>query len=554
MNGKLIRKGIGAVVSTLACSLLSAIVYNQPTQAAERISIRVRGAQRAVNVADLEFFVTTGEIPRSLKWYADQMTDEEISGLREVLQKQFEVEPRVVSTFVNDSIGENLLRRLNSLFWGGTTESNFKALRSSLVLAAYDRAEGLTILNAIRKYPLRDLRINLNPVLQAASDLDDILIHSRKIFAYIQQKAGRGVTSEEVFLARLPDPRLPGDVEWSKSTIRITNPARDPGEQVAVDLYLPDNLEEPTPLVVISHGMASTRKTFAYLAKHLASQGFAVATMEHPATDASRFNNYIAGFQGEPQIESAIQRPLDITALLDYLEQQAESNPDWAKVQTDRVGVMGQSLGGYTSLAVGGAQFDFDYLDRVCGDSEKTILPFNLSLLLQCRGLELPDETYNTHDDRIAAILALNPVGSGMFGPTGLGQIDVPVMLVAGSNDFFAPAVKEQIEPFTWLEAEERFLVLVENGTHFSFLPGDSGGEGVFNLPQELIGPDPELAHPGMKALATIFLQTYIVESEEYAPYLTEFLLPSPEGGDFNFALTRSLTEAEIEEAVQSGQ
>ena len=548
------RKGISAAVSTLACSLLSVMVFGQPTQAAERLSVRVRGAQRALNVADLEFFVTTGEIPRSLKWYADRMTDEEMSAVREVLQKQFEVEPRVVSTFVNDSIGENLLRRLNGLFWGGTEESNFKALRSALVLASYDREEGLTILNAIRKYPLRDLRINLNPVLQAASDLEDILFDSRQIFAYIQQKAGAGVTSEEEFFATLPDPTLSGELDWSKSTLTITNPTRDAGELVTVGLYLPEDLEEPTPLVVISHGMASTRNTFAYVAEHLASHGFAVATMEHPASDASRFNNYIAGFQGEPQAELAIQRPLDITALLDYLEQQADSNPKFANLRTDRVGVMGQSLGGYTSLAVGGAQFDFDYLERVCSDSEKTILPFNLSLLLQCRGLELPDETYNTHDERIAAILAINPVGSGMFGPTGMSQIEVPVMMIAGSNDFFAPAVAEQIEPFTWLKAEERFLMLVDNGTHFSFLPGDSGGEDVFNLPQELIGPDPELAHPGMNALAMVFMHTYVTESEEYAPYLTEFLLPSSDGGDFKFALTRSLTKDEIEEAIRSGQ
>ena len=423
-----------------------------------------------------------------------------------------------------------------------------------MVLAAYDD-EGLTLLNAIRKYPLRDLRINLDSVIQASNDLDDILLNSRSLFAYIREKGSRGVTSEEALLANLTDPRQPGSVEWSTTTLGITNPVRDPGEEVAVDIYLPKDLEEPAPLVVISHGLASNRNTFAYLAEHLASQGYAVAAIEHPATDATRYQQYIAGFEKEPETEVAIRRPLDITALLDYLEQQAANDPAWeGKIRTDRIGLIGHSLGGYTALAAGGAQFDFDYLDQVCSDPNRTILPFNLSLLLQCQVLELPAEEYEIADERVAAILAINPIGSALFGPNGFSQIQIPTMMVAGSNDFFAPAMGEQVKPFTWLKNEHRYLVLVENGTHFSFLPEDSGGEEVFNLPQELIGPDPELAHPALNGLATVFLQTYIVESDTYEPLLTEFSIPTSNGNEFNFALTRSLTESELEEAILTGK
>ncbi|MGK7907243.1 MAG: alpha/beta hydrolase [Synechococcus sp.] len=459
------------------------MVLSLPCSAAERLSIRASGGQRAIDVGDLAFFVRTGEIPRSLKWYADRLTERELAGLRDLLQETLNVTPRTVSTFVNDTAGEALLRRLNGLFWGGTPESNFKALRSALVLAAYDD-EGLTLLNVIHKYPLRDLRINLDSVIQASNDLDDILLNSKSIFAYIRQKGATGFTSDEALLANLPDPRQPGSFEWSRTTVEITNPVRDPGEEVAVDIYFPKNLEEPAPLVVISHGLASNRNTFAYLAEHLASQGYAVAAIEHPTTDATRYQQYIAGFEKEPETEVAIRRPLDITALLDYLEQQATIDPAWeGKVRTDRIGLVGHSLGGYTALAAGGAQFDFDYLNQVCSDSKRTILPFNLSLLLQCQVLELPAEEYEIADDRVAAILAINPIGSALFGPDGFSQIQIPTMIIVGSNDFFAPAMGEQVNPFTWLTNEHRYLVLVENGTHFSFLPGDRG-EDVFNLPQ----------------------------------------------------------------------
>ena len=41
-------------------------------------------------------------------------------------------------------------------------------------------------------------------------------------------------------------------------------------------------------------------------------------------------------------------------------------------------------------------------------------------------------------------------------------------MLIAGSADTVAPALLEQIQPFTWLTSPNKYLVLMNNGTHFS--------------------------------------------------------------------------------------
>ncbi|MEM9155344.1 MAG: hypothetical protein AAGB13_09940, partial [Cyanobacteria bacterium P01_F01_bin.33] len=413
----------------------------------------------------------------------------------------------------------------------------------------------LTILNAIRNYPLTELRVNLDSVLYAAEDIQDILISSDRLFAYIENKASAGVTSVEEFLAKVPDPILPGDLEWSVTTVTVTNPERDLGDDLLVDLYLPKTSKGSSPLVVISHGVASSRKTFSYVAEHLASYGFAVAAIEHPNTDASSLQQYIAGFEDGADPRDAIQRPSDITAVLDFLERKDENNnSDWTgKVETDGVGVLGQSLGGYTVLAAGGAQLNLDYLEEVCSDSDKTILPFNLSLLLQCETLKLPSQNYVTHDQRIKAVLAINPVSSAVFGPAGLEQIQVPVLMIASSNDILAPAVEEQIEPFSWLKTEEKYLLLVKNGTHFSFLPGESGGgEDVFSLPEALVGPDPKQAHPVIKAISTVFFQTYINESDEYELFLTEAFLSAPEGDEFKFALTGLLSESEIAEVLSN--
>ncbi len=56
----------------------------------------------------------------------------------------------------------------------------------------------------------------------------------------------------------------------------------------------------PFPLIVISHGIASDRSSFVYLAEHLASYGFAVAVLEHPGSNAERIQLYFAGLAGPP--------------------------------------------------------------------------------------------------------------------------------------------------------------------------------------------------------------------------------------------------------------
>ncbi|MGK7905950.1 MAG: alpha/beta hydrolase [Synechococcus sp.] len=534
-------------ISLFSYTLLASLLLASPARSAEEISIRYSAAERSISVAELDKFVQTGEISRGLQWYADRLTPEQRATLRAVLQEPLAVDPKVLTTFIEDPTGDALLRRLLAIFWGALDEESLlKALRSSLVLAATDEAEGLTVMNAIRKYPLTKIRIDLAVGLTAANQVKEIFIDSNKIFTAIQQKADTGFIS----LDDLPTaPEEPGPLKWEMREVTFTNPERDAAELVTADIYLPEGLDATAPLIAISHGVASSRATFAYLAEHLASHGFAVAAVQHPDTDTLRFQQYIAGFAEQPDPRFFIQRPNDITALLDDLEQKIANDPNWqGRLQTDNVGIFGHSLGGYTVLASGGAQLDFEYNQQQCEDQQEEVLPFNLSLLLQCQLQELPVQEGNFRDDRVAAVLAVNPVSSTVFGPNGIGQLQLPTLMVANSHDFFAPAVDEQIEPFTWLEAENRHLLLVENGTHFSFLPSGEGG--VFDVPKELIGPDPELAHPAMRWLAVAFFETYISGSNEFKPYLTEFLVPS-DTEDFDYALTESFTQEELDAAVK---
>ncbi|MBG1257758.1 alpha/beta hydrolase family protein, partial [Nostoc commune] len=142
------------------------------------------------------------------------------------------------------------------------------------------------------------------------------------------------------------------------------------------------------------------------------------------------------------------------------------------------------------------------------------------SLLLQCEANKLPLRNYNLKDDRIKAIIAINPIDSLVLGEAGVSQIKSPVMLVAGSQDIFAPPVFEQIRPFTWLSESNKYLALIENATHFSAIAEPTSQNGVLPVPPALLGPDPAPVYSYLNALSVAFLETHLLNRPEYRSYL----------------------------------
>lgn len=548
------------ILSSLSASLAALLWSAPPVTAATEISASLGPVQRSIDVSDLEIFIETGEIPRSLRWYADRFTPEQLATLRQLLQQPFEVDVLTIDRFTRLPAGETLLRRLLVLFNTEDAESTYKSLRSALVLAAAQE-DGFTMANVIRSYPLTTIRINVDNVLAGIGQARELLLDDDAAIAYLQtldtQATDAQATEDSpnapsdssetridpAVLASLPNPLASGPLAWIPTVIKFKNPLRTEESQQEANLYLPQDASPPAPLVVISHGVGSSRNTFDYLARHLASKGYAVATVEHSDTSATQVANYFGGFADPPSPELFYQRPADITALLDAIAVE----PAFAqRIRLTNVGLVGQSLGGYTVLASAGAALDFAYAGQSCDRFDAELLPFNLSLLLQCSLLTIPINEVPIKDDRIGAVLAINPVSSTVFGPAGMAQLDLPVMVVAGNNDLFAPAIPEQLFPFTWIGSERKHLVMVEGGTHFSFLSGFE--EGVVQLPEAMIGPNPNLAHPVLNGLATSFFNAYIADRPEFIGFLDN--PPIPANSPFEYFFSDSLSTAELLEAL----
>ncbi|WP_375477487.1 alpha/beta hydrolase [uncultured Nostoc sp.] len=531
----------------LGLGFLSTFLTATPGLGAERISFYYPPfGEFSLSVNSLETFAKEGKIDQDFSFYASRATPEQLAQLRDLLQQRFNVTPTLVSQVTYSPIGEQLVQQLGKLLLTESRKNGFYAIRASLILSAADQQEGLTVVNLLRKFPSDTIRVNFTEGLRIVDDLSQLIKKKDQVFASLQKEAIAQAATSKIDFSQKPDLRSQGKFTWQKKSLELNDIRRS--RRLPVDIYLPsagskntsELLSPPFPLIVISHGLASDRSTFVYLAEHLASYGFAVAVLEHPGSNAERFQQYFAGLAGPPDAAEFINRPLDIKYLLNELQRLDKSDPTLqGKLNFQQIGAIGQSFGGYTVLTLAGANINFEQLRQDCNPDNSS---FNLSLFLQCQANDLPPKNYELKDDRIKAIIAINPIDSSVLGQGEISQIKIPVMLVAGSQDVFAPPVFEQIRPFTWLSDSNKYLALIENATHFSAIAEPTSGNDVLPVPPALLGPDRAAIYSYLNALSVAFLETHLLNRPEYRSYLQPSYATFISKEPLNLSLLQSLS------------
>lgn len=332
------------------------------------------------------------------------------------------------------------------------------------------------MLNFLRKFPTSDIYFDIQAGLQTVSELTDLLQNTQKIVQMLNSEAAKQVATKTAPAAspqpsvksssQLPDLRDAGNLKWDRYSLKA--PSLKNKYEIPFYLFIPQRPNANSvsiPAIVIYPGLISSREPLLYLAEHLAFYGFAVVLTISPTSSDDQLDKLIIGVASEiAPPESFIDRPNDITTVLNFVEKSSKvNNPNIANINWKNVGIVGHSFGGYAALAlVSDAQIQFADLAEVCQGKYK----WNVSLLLQCVALELPKQTYKLGDPRITAAIAVNPVTSHVLGKSALSKITVPIVIVGSSNDTFAPVVSEQIIPFTWLTTASRYLVLLNGAGH----------------------------------------------------------------------------------------
>ena len=486
----------------LALALVGSVAVAAPTFAAQRITARLGDLERSVPVEALARFARHGQVEPGLGEVLHRLHPEQRRSLRVALNQRAPVTAVMVANFLSTALGQRILQQLVKVL-DRPPELARPALSAALILAAARAADGRPgLIDVLEAYPLQSLDLNLGAVLSLARQLSHDLNLDNQLFPALEA-LGAVQAPSGLSLAELA---AQGPHRFSAEAFTFASRA---GVTIEALALLPAG-QGPFPLVVLAPGLNTGIHSLLYVGQHLASHGYAVATLDFPYTSNVAIKAVMRGTGAIPDPNAWTGQPQSVSELIDQVGRR------WSgRVDTDAVGVLGQSLGGYTVVALAGAPLDWGHLRQHCAalaDPNRVVV--NPAVIWQCQAPGQVVERRDFRDPRVRAAVAVNPVTTPIFSAGSMAAVAVPLLVIAGSHDVFAPPLSQQLGPYTAIRQPESVLVLQRNGTHLSFLNGHAP------LPEFLIGPDRSLAQKDLRGLSLAFFDRHLQQQRVPSPFV----------------------------------
>jgi predicted dienelactone hydrolase len=223
-----------------------------------------------------------------------------------------------------------------------------------------------------------------------------------------------------------------------------------------------DFIQQRFPLVLLSHGTGGNRFSLAWLAIGLAKNGFIAVALDHWG---NTFDNKIPEF-----FVKYWERPLDINFLITKILADKVLSQ---YIDKDKIGMAGFSFGGYTTLALAGADLDCNLLKKNAetpNGKKEFIIPElgDLRKLISQISCDRVPKTFK--DGRIKAFVSLSPaLGLGFNSTEQTKNIDSPVLIFGAENDQIAP-IKTNAAFYSQLIHDSKFKLLKGKVGHYIFL------------------------------------------------------------------------------------
>ena len=481
---------------TLSLGLLASISgvlgTASPGSTAEQVRLQFHQFSREVSISSLAKFSRSGEVDPTLRSTLRYLKPAAQQRLRAALSRSIPLTPSTAAKFLSTDLGKSALKQLAKVM-AQPPEIAEPALSSALILGAA-KVNALSFIDVLETYPTPLVPINVAALLSLGKELKQQFNLQNTLFTQLSQMLGQ--PSNGPALDKLA---IPGDETFTETPFQFKG---SESLMITAVAYLPNSAtpKSPSPLIVIAPGLDTDMNVLLYAGKNLASHGYAVAALDFPFTSKTAVKAVIKGTSKIPAPNSWYLQPISVSELINEVELR------WGKrVNSDQVGAIGQSLGGYTVMALAGAELDWDHLVNSCkpmDDPNHVVL--DPAVVWQCDAPSQVVENKSFRDPRVKAVLAINPVTNPIFSPATLKKVNIPILMISGSNDIIAPPISQQIIPFTSLVNSDSRLVLQNKGTHLSFL----NGRGKF--PKFILGPDRPLARLELKGLAKAWFNQHL--------------------------------------------
>ena len=213
-------------------------------------------------------------------------------------------------------------------------------------------------------------------------------------------------------------------------------------------------VDEPFPLVIVSHGYVGSRFLLTYLTENIASKGYIVVAIDHTEStyrDAGPFQSTL------------LNRSKDALFVMDEVGKLGKKADDHflaGLVDGNNTAIIGYSMGGYGALNAAGAGYSDAAVKFFTGMTKG-------SNALAVRGSSHPAYQASI-DPRIKAVVAFAPWGmvSNVWDLEGLKGLKVPTFFVAGSEDDVSGYEKGVKAIYEGAVNADRYLLTYKNARH----------------------------------------------------------------------------------------
>ncbi len=222
-------------------------------------------------------------------------------------------------------------------------------------------------------------------------------------------------------------------------------------------------LSRPTagkyPVAVLSHGYRGNWRNENWLATMLAQSGYVVLAVDHPGSTS---------FDSSPKAAAQWwQRPKDISRSLDWL---FNSSRLQTFINKDDVTAIGHSLGGWTVMALAGAQFDRDQLKQEYKENPNP----RITSLTPELGFDTPqigEATSSLKDDRIKRVVSMDLGLARGFSKQSLKDLHVPSLILGAGVDIGdLPQAQESGFLAQYIPKSRQTYIVYRDAAHFSFM------------------------------------------------------------------------------------
>jgi predicted dienelactone hydrolase len=265
------------------------------------------------------------------------------------------------------------------------------------------------------------------------------------------------------------------------------------------------------PLILLSHGTGGSAIQIMWLGYYLAARGYIVAAVNHHGNTGAEQQLTAQGFL------LYWERAKDLTAVLDKLL----GDPVFgSRIDQERIGAAGFSLGGYTVISIAGGVFSPQTFAGFCNSPQRDFtcepqpeFPDAPRLFEELKNNDpvvkesLRHASDSYRDKRVKRVFAIAPaLGSG-FTAAGLSQIKIPVGIVIGQADLVAP-LATNAQRYADLINGARLTILNGGVGHYTFLAECTRrGQKIVDVCRDAESVDRRQVHQRVAQLAFEFFE-----------------------------------------------